>query len=681
MNWKQVLVSASAGSLLLVVTAFCGAVPAIAGPRVPPPTVSPVVEGQEYVTGRTQPDTSIAIFLGENEIGYAFCPSGSFRVKIPPQPGGTRLKIVATDLEDNSSAPILIRVRDVTPPEPPKVNRVGSSHTEVTGTAEPGATVTILLANNPISSATVGEDGKFSVQITPLSVGARLRVSVKDEAGNTSWATLYVEDTTPPAVPLLDPVTAEQTQLTGTTERSVAVTVRSGDRVLGAAKSDALGRFTIEIGKQAPGTILTVTAEDSKGNVGRPSEVRVTPAGTVLIQTAVGQRLISVAESGVATVAEEVDGAAAASLDVTALTFDLSQPAVKAGPRRGIVTEVSVTLPAAVLQRAAAAETRVVILAPFARIDIPARAVSVPANAGTGAAIGFRLTGGAATATDRAELSALGFTARGGPLRFQVDLVSGGSAAPILSLTEKAVLRLNTRPASVPELLGVHSRYAETAQWEPMPNPALLGTGEMEVSVDAAGAYVVGEFTRRFADVPRDHPAAGEILWMAARGLVKGKSTNRFEPEAPVTRAELSALMVRSFGLSASTGSGSAFADVTAADWFARDVEAAAAAGLMRGAGNLFRPGDLVSRQELAVVISRALRMKGLTAGATELQRQQWAEFYRDSATVSVWASDAVADLSERGILTGHGYSFDPQVAATRAEVAAAVRRALALRE
>jgi hypothetical protein len=53
----------------------------------------------------------------------------------------------------------------------------------------------------------------------------------------------------------------------------------------------------------------------------------------------------------------------------------------------------------------------------------------------------------------------------------------------------------------------------------------------------------------RFTDVPQDHPFRGDIEWAAQQGITKGiknpDGTFRFEPDRPVTRAEVMAFLRR----------------------------------------------------------------------------------------------------------------------------------------
>lgn len=103
------------------------------------------------------------------------------------------------------------------------------------------------------------------------------------------------------------------------------------------------------------------------------------------------------------------------------------------------------------------------------------------------------------------------------------------------------------------------------------------------------------------------------------------------------------------------------FSDVSG-NAHAAAIEKAAAAGIIKGyADGSFRPDNKVTRVELAVMVSRALKLEAVT-GATG---------FTDEATIPGWALPFVAALKETGLLEGviEG-SFEPFKQVTAGEVA-----------
>ncbi|PEL08226.1 Ig-like domain-containing protein [Bacillus sp. AFS017336] len=86
---------------------------------------------------------------------------------------------------------------------------------------------------------------------------------------------LKQEDHVAPAVPVINPIGDNDTLLTGKAEVGATITVNDGNTEIGSGKADSNGIFVIQVGKQAAGTILTVTAKDLAGNVSEASQTTV----------------------------------------------------------------------------------------------------------------------------------------------------------------------------------------------------------------------------------------------------------------------------------------------------------------------------------------------------------------------------------------------------------------------
>ncbi|MDR2670712.1 MAG: S-layer homology domain-containing protein, partial [Oscillospiraceae bacterium] len=153
------------------------------------------------------------------------------------------------------------------------------------------------------------------------------------------------------------------------------------------------------------------------------------------------------------------------------------------------------------------------------------------------------------------------------------------------------------------------------------------------------------------------HWAEDAIRTWADHGVLNG-TNGRFRPNAPITRAELAAVINRVIGYNA-TGS-NAFSDVSETDWFYGDVLKLNAAGVLLGSGGRARPQDNLTREEAAVVIARAFGLAG-NAGGND---------FPDAASVSDWAAASVGALKALGYLHGDTAGrFRPRANITRAEV------------
>lgn len=112
--------------------------------------------------------------------------------------------------------------------------------------------------------------------------------------------------------------------------------------------------------------------------------------------------------------------------------------------------------------------------------------------------------------------------------------------------------------------------------------------------------------TAAFSDVPADAWYADAVNALASLGILQGVGEGVFAPAQPITRAEFAAVAMR-FAGSRPAGA-NVFSDVGAGDWFYGDVTSAAALGWINGyEDGSFRPGNSISRAEVAAVVNRML--------------------------------------------------------------------------
>ncbi|WP_121337936.1 Ig-like domain-containing protein, partial [Pseudomonas aeruginosa] len=136
-------------------------------------------------------------------------------------PDGTVVNVVARDAAGNSSPATSITVDGVAPSAPVVEPSNGS---ELSGTAEPGSSVTLTDGNgNPIGQTTADANGNWSfTPSTPLPDGTVVNVVARDAAGNSSPPASVTVDAVAPATPVVNP--SNGTTLSGTAEPGATVT-------------------------------------------------------------------------------------------------------------------------------------------------------------------------------------------------------------------------------------------------------------------------------------------------------------------------------------------------------------------------------------------------------------------------------------------------------------------------
>lgn len=185
--------------------------------------------------------------------------------------------------------------------------------------------------------------------------------------------------------------------------------------------------------------------------------------------------------------------------------------------------------------------------------------------------------------------------------------------------------------------------------------------------------YAVLQIERTFADVGAAHWARLAIKSLAAKQVVNGTDTRSFAPERSVTRAEFTSMLVRALRLSPGEETSLTFKDVPAGAWYADEVSAAVAAGILKGKGTTaaLAPNDGITRAEMAVLLTRAFKqaIEPAKAAASRFQVS-----FKDEARFSPWAAEAIAEAAGLGLVKGRsGNVFLPDAELSRAESAQAI--------
>lgn len=195
--------------------------------------------------------------------------------------------------------------------------------------------------------------------------------------------------------------------------------------------------------------------------------------------------------------------------------------------------------------------------------------------------------------------------------------------------------------------------------------------GGVTFRADRTGRYEIQYVHKTFDDVEGYDWAKQAIEGMASRGIINGTSAETYAPGAAIKRADFIALLVRTLGLESTAGE--SFDDVAADAYYAEEVAIAKALGIASGTGNNeFKPEQAISRQEMMILIDRALERlgKSLAQGsASDL------EDFDDREAIAGYAQQSVANLVKSGLVKGKGDGIDPVGEATRAEIAVLIER------
>ena len=155
-----------------------------------------------------------------------------------------------------------------------------------------------------------------------------------------------------------------------------------------------------------------------------------------------------------------------------------------------------------------------------------------------------------------------------------------------------------------------------------------------------------------FVDVKTGDWFYDYVAYVYSNGLMDGTSATTFEPNANMTRAMVWAILARIDGET-----------VTGANW----IDTARAWAMAEGVSDGTDPNGLVTREQFVTML---WRYAGEPASSYSLAK------FTDNASVSDWASTAMAWAVENGIITGvTDTTIVPQGSATRAQCAAMLMR------
>jgi len=195
-------------------------------------------------------------------------------------------------------------------------------------------------------------------------------------------------------------------------------------------------------------------------------------------------------------------------------------------------------------------------------------------------------------------------------------------------------------------------------------------TVDGNVSVSVQTGHIC--YTTEFADVDTTAWYHENVDYVIENGLMKGTATDKFEPNANLTRAMLVTILYRAEG-EPEMKDAQWFEDVAKGQWYSDAVAWATFNGITTGYGDgNFGPDDYITREQIATIMFRYATYKGIApTGAWAIRLT-----YSDLAEIADYATEGVMYCTKDGLMQGKGNDmFCPKDNATRAEIAAILHR------
>ncbi|UYO02862.1 S-layer homology domain-containing protein [Paenibacillus sp. PSB04] len=254
-----------------------------------------------------------------------------------------------------------------------------------------------------------------------------------------------------------------------------------------------------------------------------------------------------------------------------------------------------------------------------------------------------------------------------------ITAVYGGKSESLnLTVTAKPVVSIPSQPADTPSAPSPAPVPTPTPTSTPTPIPEMPESSFRKFirAEDIAASFrhaLTMNHPERFADT-YTHWAAKDIAVASRLGLVNGYDDGSFKPDLPISRAEISELLVRAFALRQGNEV------VTFRDmhdhWAAESIGILASNGIVKGnAGGLFQAGRSLTRAEMAQMMANLADLSELATGE--------ARHFTDIAD-SYWAKDIIGQAAAAGLLEGRDETrFAPNEPVTRAEAVTMILRLL----
>ncbi|MFB5674737.1 S-layer homology domain-containing protein [Paenibacillus terreus] len=183
----------------------------------------------------------------------------------------------------------------------------------------------------------------------------------------------------------------------------------------------------------------------------------------------------------------------------------------------------------------------------------------------------------------------------------------------------------------------------------------------IEVPFDRFGYYVVAKLGENYQDVISHPYARDHIEAIYAKGVMNPiDPLQRFGPDVNITRGEFTAMIVKGLQIPLNYSGTKHFDDVpdslanvnTDNLWDFRYIETAARAGIVKGSQpRVFEPDNVITRQDAAVIIAKALNMK-LETDRTKIQKGL-TKYFKDTSNIDYYAQASILAIAKKGFING----------------------------
>lgn len=252
------------------------------------------------------------------------------------------------------------------------------------------------------------------------------------------------------------------------------------------------------------------------------------------------------------------------------------------------------------------------------------------------------------------------------------DVYSFGPDGTTFNTPVTVTLKIAPTPLINPDNISMVWFDEKNGKWVAVPAVVDVSNNIVIARVKHFSDFAVAakESRKDFADIDASHAwAKDNIELLAGAGILNGIDGTHFEPQRGVTRAEFVSMLARALNLDTKIAGNTVFKDVKADAWYAGAIQTVSGKNIITGyEDGTFRPNNTITRQEMAVILTRALK----------LPPADKAYDFKDLNKISSWSKDSVYSAVSYGLLKGfEDGTFKPADAASRAQCAVIIYRIL----
>ncbi len=259
---------------------------------------------------------------------------------------------------------------------------------------------------------------------------------------------------------------------------------------------------------------------------------------------------------------------------------------------------------------------------------------------------------------------------------YDLELLVNGKV--VSSFVKALKLTLSPMQEGDMELSNIFFFDPSTSSWEAV-SGRVTKSGAIAATLSHFSRYALLKSSKTFDDIT-NHWAKLDIEALAAKQIVSGMTSELFDPDGDVTRAQFASMIARALHLEAvDANTVIPFTDVQEDSWYYAAVSSAYQAKIISGVSvDKFSPNERITREQMAVMIVNAYRfyrgssMDQMSKSLEELP-------YKDMERISNWALPYVRIASELGLIMGADGQFNPIQYGDRSQSAAIINRLLKL--